>query len=226
MKQYMGVVETLVVDENEGFLDELKEVLAHDENFQVHYCSSFSEAKEVLQTKEFKLLLTELIFSNHDGVELIDFVRKQLNSDMLIAVLTSVKDQYSQVTVLNHGADDFYQKPINFRLLLTRLTALTKRLSYHRKGEIKEIGDVQIDYERFLVIRNESQVELQKKEFEIVDLLANSPDKVFTREEIKKQLWDDFDGVRNRTIDVHIRKLRSKLGDDFIHTIKGVGYRF
>jgi len=222
----MSIVETLVVDEDGAFLDELKEVFAVDENFDIHFCSSFDEAKELLSTNSYKLLLTELIFSNHDGVELIDFVRKQLKNEMLIAVLTHVKDHYSQVTVLNHGADDFYQKPINYRLLRTRLIALTRRLRYHKKGEVKEIGDVQIDYERFLVIRNESKVELQKKEFEIVDLLANSPDKVFTREEIKKQLWDDFDGVRNRTIDVHIRKLRSKLGDDFIHTIKGVGYRF
>jgi two-component system alkaline phosphatase synthesis response regulator PhoP len=222
----MSSVNVLIVDEDDAFLAELREIFEGDSLFQVMGCNSFDKAQEILQSEPFQILLTELIFANHDGVELIDYVRKQLKSNMLVAVLTGVRDQYSQVTVLNHGADDFYQKPMNHRLLRTRLAALTRRLRYQAKGEIKEIGDVQIDYERFLVIRNESKIELQKKEFEIVDLLANSPDKVFTREEIKKQLWDDFDEVRNRTIDVHIRKLRSKLGDDFIHTIKGVGYRF
>ena len=91
--------------------------------------------------------------------------------------------------------------------------------------DIKEVGDILIDNDRFIVIRNDNKIELQKKEFEIVDLLASHPDKIFTREEIKKNIWGGFDGVRNRTIDVHIRKLRAKLGDDFIQTIKGVGYR-
>ena len=219
------MIKVAIVDEDLAVLEEVKQALAIDETFDVSTFSDFDSAIDQFKKTEFDILITELIFSNHDGVELIDYFRKTLKSDILIAVYTHIDDNYSQVAVFNSGADDYFVKPINSRLLRAKLVALTKRLNYSNTNDIKEVRDILIDNDRFLVIRNENKIELQKKEFEIVDLLASHPDKVFTREEIKKKIWGGFDGVRNRTIDVHIRKLRSKLGDDFIQTIKGVGYR-
>tara|TARA_B100000780_G_C21123055_1_gene455098 strand:- start:654 stop:1319 length:666 start_codon:yes stop_codon:yes gene_type:complete len=219
------MMKVAVIDEDFKILEELKEALLEGSQFDVTLFSSYEDAIEKLANEDFDILITELIFSNHDGVELIEFVRKTLQSQMLITVFTNVDDNYSQVAVFDSGADDYFVKPINARLLRSKLVALTRRLNYCNQSDIKEVGDILIDNDRFIVIRNDNKIELQKKEFEIVDLLASHPDKIFTREEIKKNIWGGFDGVRNRTIDVHIRKLRAKLGDDFIQTIKGVGYR-
>ena len=221
----MNPLRILAIDPDKRFVSELTEAFENDTAFSFSSASSYKEALNFFTKGTPDIVVSELELPDSDGMEIIDYIKSALSGKPLISILTKVKDHYSQITVLNHGADDFMTKPINPRLLKKRLLGLARRLSTHGDEDVIEVGDVRIDYARYMVIRNNSKVELRKKEFEIVDLLAKDPNKVFTREEIKQQLWSDFDDVRNRTIDVHIRKLRSKLGDDFIHTIKGVGYR-
>ena len=165
-----------------------------------------------------------------DGVE----VCRQLRSDKvfdqtIISFLTARDEDYSQIAALDVGGDDYITKPIRPRLLISRVKALfrrTERGSEEQKSEVIEVGDLLIDKEKVLVFRQEEQIEMAKKEFELLLLLASKPGKVFTREEIFNKVWGTDVIVGNRTIDVHIRKLREKLGSQYIKTLKGVGYKF
>ncbi len=221
----MKPLSVLAIDPDQAFVTDLKVAFEGDTGFAFQSAGSFKESKTLFKKVAPDIIVSELELPDSDGMEVIDYVKTDLQSKPLVSILTKVKDHYSQIAILNHGADDFMNKPINLGLLKKRLFGLARRLSTNSDEDLIKVGDVEIDYARYLVIRNKSKVELQKKEFEIVDLLAKTPSKVFTREEIKEELWKDYEDVRNRTIDVHIRKIRSKLGDDFIHTIKGVGYR-
>jgi two-component system alkaline phosphatase synthesis response regulator PhoP len=142
--------------------------------------------------------------------------------------LTARSEEYSEIAGFNVGADDYIAKPIKPRALTSRINAILRR---NAQSDIEienklEIGDLVIDREAFLVYQRGEKVVLAKKEFELLYLLASKPGKVFTREVILKNIWEDSVVVTNRTIDVHIRKLREKLGDKYVSTVKGVGYKF
>ena len=142
--------------------------------------------------------------------------------------LTARSEEYSEIAGFNVGADDYIAKPIKPRALVSRINAILRRNSPSEEvTENKiEIGDLIIDREAYLVFQKGNKVVLAKKEFELLYLLASKPGKVYTREVILKNIWEDSVVVTNRTIDVHIRKLREKLGDDYVATVKGVGYKF
>jgi len=142
--------------------------------------------------------------------------------------LTARSEEYSEIAGFNVGADDYIAKPIKPRALISRINAILRRnTSPDEISENKvEIGDLIIDREAYLVYQNGEKVVLAKKEFELLYLLASKPGKVYTRESILKNIWEDSVVVTNRTIDVHIRKLREKLGETYVATVKGVGYKF
>jgi two-component system alkaline phosphatase synthesis response regulator PhoP len=149
----------------------------------------------------------------------------------LIAFLTARNEDYSQIAGFEVGADDYITKPIKPRVMISRINALFRRYEDNANGERNqsqklEIAGLQIDRSQYLVFRGDEKLELPRKEFELLSLLAAKPGKVFTREEILDKVWGEDVVVGDRTIDVHIRKLREKLGDELIRTVKGIGYKF
>jgi two-component system alkaline phosphatase synthesis response regulator PhoP len=159
-----------------------------------------------------------------DGIETCQIIRKDLNLNQpIIAFLTARTEDYAQIAGFEAGADDYINKPIRPRLLLSKIDSLLRRT---KTSEKQTEANIQIDRDRFLVIVNGESLTLPKKEFELLELLASRPGKVFNRDQILSVVWGNETIVGERTIDVHIRKLREKLGDDYIRTIKGVGYTF
>jgi two-component system alkaline phosphatase synthesis response regulator PhoP len=159
-----------------------------------------------------------------DGIETCQIIRKDLNLNQpIIAFLTARTEDYAQIAGFEAGADDYINKPIRPRLLLSKIDSLLRRT---KTSEKQFESTIQIDRDRFLVVVNGESLTLPKKEFELLELLASRPGKVFNRDQILSVVWGNETIVGERTIDVHIRKLREKLGDDYIRTIKGVGYTF
>jgi two-component system alkaline phosphatase synthesis response regulator PhoP len=166
-----------------------------------------------------------------DGVELCRLIRADDHlKNTLITFLTAREEEYSQIAALDVGGDDYITKPIRPRVLISRIKALLRR-KHTGSAEMEEetwleFGDLRIDKEKVMIIKNGEQIDLARKELELLMLLVSKPGKVFSREEIFNKIWGNDVIVGNRTIDVHIRKLREKIGDDFIKTIKGIGYKF
>lgn len=164
-----------------------------------------------------------------DGIEACRILRTMPEfKNTFMVFLTARSEEYSEIAGFNVGADDYIAKPIKPRALISRINAILKRnVQSEDTTENKlEISDLIIDRETFLVYRGGEKTILAKKEFELLYLLASKPGKVYTRDVILKNIWEDSVVVTNRTIDVHIRKLREKLGDTYVTTVKGVGYKF
>ena len=176
------------------------------------------------------LIILDIMMPEMDGVEVCRQLRSEpLFNNTVVAFLTARDEDYSQIAALDVGGDDYITKPIRPRVLISRVNALLRRSSRKEEddqAEIIEAGDLIIDKEKILVFRGDDRIELAKKEFELLSLLVSKPGKVFTREEIFNKIWGTDVIVGNRTIDVHIRKLREKLGNDYIKTLKGVGYKY
>ncbi len=166
-----------------------------------------------------------------DGIETCEQLRTIPElKEAMIAFLTARGEDYSQVAGFDAGADDYIAKPIKPKVLISRIKALLKRVlppdGNNDSLKIMRIGDIEIDLDRYLVIRSGKELHLPRKEFELLNLLAGRPGKVFTRDDIYRLVWGDDVIVGDRTIDVHIRKLREKIGEKHIRTVKGVGYTF
>ncbi|MBK9012752.1 MAG: response regulator transcription factor [Saprospiraceae bacterium] len=220
----------LIVDDEPDILEILTYNL-RKEGYQVETASNGEEGlKKALEVMP-DLIILDIMMPQMDGVEVCRNIRNQRVFDnTLIAFLTAREEDYSQIAALDVGGDDYITKPIKPRVLMSRVKALMRRnLKTEEENEAANqtiIGDLVIDRERFRVMQSGKEVELAKKEFELLNLLASKPGKVFTRDEIFNKIWGTDVIVGNRTIDVHIRKLREKLGDDYIKTIKGIGYRY
>ncbi len=183
------------------------------------------EAKKCLPD----LIILDVMMPKMDGIETCRVLRGMPEfKNTFMVFLTARSEEYSEIAGFNVGADDYIAKPIKPRALLSRINAILRRnLQAEEITETKlEISDLVIDREAFLVFQNGNKVVLAKKEFELLYLLASKPGKVYTREAILTSIWEDSVVVTNRTIDVHIRKLREKLGNDYVTTVKGVGYKF
>lgn len=175
------------------------------------------------------LVVLDIMMPVMDGVELCRQLRADKAFDnTVITFLTAREEDYSQIAALDIGGDDYITKPISPRVLLSRVKALLRRgvRKEEEAPKVIAIGDIEIDLEQIVVRRGEERIELAKKEFDLLKLLASKPGKVFSRDEIFNRVWGADVIVGNRTIDVHIRKLREKLGDHYIKTIKGIGYKF
>ena len=226
----MEDVKILVVDDEPDILEILSYNL-RKEGFQVTTANNGEEA--VAKAKEVKptLIILDIMMPQMDGVEVCRAIRANKEfDDVLIAFLTAREEDYSQIAALDVGGDDYITKPIKPRVLMSRVKALLRRAGRvdvnDEHEHILTVGDLIVDKESVTVKRGDETIELAKKEFELLGLLISKPGKVFTREEIFNKVWGTEVIVGNRTIDVHIRKLREKIGDNYIKTIKGIGYRF
>lgn len=178
------------------------------------------------------LIILDVMMPEMDGIETCEEMRKipALNSTV-IAFLTARNEDYSQIAGFEAGADDYIAKPVKPKVLVSRVAALLKRFGKNEEGESGESniikhGNLTIDREKYTVSNNGVELALPRKEFSLLLLLISKPEKVFTRDEIYTSIWGDTIVVGDRTIDVHIRKLREKIGEEYIKTVKGVGYKF
>lgn len=221
----------LLVDDEEDILEFIGYNL-EKEGFKVLKAGNGQDAIEIAVNEGPQLILLDVMMPKMDGIETCEELRKipELRN-VLIAFLTARGEDYSQIAGFEAGGDDYITKPIKPKLLTSKVKALLKRYKKIDK-EIQnteipaEISDIRIDKEKYIVILKGEELFLPKKEFELLNLLISKPEKVFSREEIFHKVWGDNIIVGDRTIDVHIRKLREKLGKDYIRTIKGVGYKF
>ena len=222
----------LVVDDEQDILEFLSYNL-RKEGFQVYQANSGKMAINLAQEVIPHLIILDIMMPEIDGIETCSLIREipQLHQT-LIAFLSARSEDYSQIAGFTAGADDFIAKPIRPKVLISRVNALLRRFSptvnYTENKNVapKIIGNITIDYEKYMVRVNDDEIYLPKKEFVLLQLLTSRPSKVFTRDEIFDHIWGSETFVGDRTIDVYIRKLREKLGDERIKTIKGVGYRF
>ncbi len=215
----------------EGRNSQFKELSSILQKFKLDFktVNSSAEALKFLGSETPGLVLMDLLIDARDAIDLTGEIRNSVkNCDSNIVVFSDRKENYVEITALNAGADDFMVKPVNKRLFESRLKAWLRqstRQAISENGSATR-GDIYLDEERYIAVVRESEVVLQRKEFQIMSLLLSKPQKVFSRIEIKEMVWLDSRRVRNRTIDVHIRNLRSKLGGEYIRTYKGIGYSF
>ncbi|RYD88889.1 MAG: response regulator transcription factor, partial [Sphingobacteriales bacterium] len=174
------------------------------------------------------LIIMDVMMPEMDGMEATEAIRKIPElSNVIITFLTARSEDYSQVAGFDAGADDYITKPIKPKLLVSKVKALLRRMKDDGKNsETLNVGGIEINREEYKIIMEDREIVLPRKEFELFYLLASKPGKVFKREEILDKVWGNEVVVGGRTIDVHIRKLREKLGDDVVSTVKGVGYKF
>jgi len=218
----------LIVDDEPDIL-ELIEYNLKKEGYQVFLARNGQEAVAEAKRSLPDLIVLDIMMPKMDGIEACRIMRTMPEfKNTFMVFLTARSEEYSEIAGFNVGADDYIAKPIKPRALVSRINAILRRNAPAEDvTENKlEIGDLVIDREAYLVYKKGVKVVLAKKEFELLYLLASKPGKVYTREVILKNIWEDSVVVTNRTIDVHIRKLREKLGDDVVATVKGVGYKF
>jgi two-component system alkaline phosphatase synthesis response regulator PhoP len=217
----------LLIDDEQDILEFLSYNL-RKEGYKVYTASNGEEGIKIVQKIAPSLILLDVMMPVLDGIETCQMIRKDLNiTQPIIAFLTSRAEDYSQIAGFEAGADDYITKPVRPRLLVSKVESLLRRLEKPIAEDISTPSTkIKIDRDRFLVEVNDIVLILPKKEFELLELLAGRPGKVFNREQILSIVWGNETIVGERTIDVHIRKLREKLGDSYIRTIKGVGYTF
>ena len=217
----------LLVDDEPDILEFLSYNI-RKEGYKVFTANNGEEGVKLTQQLSPSLILLDVMMPKMDGIETCQIIRKDLNiTQPIIAFLTSRAEDYAQIAGFEAGADDYISKPIRPRLLLSKIESLLRRLDKSHGIVIEsEVNSLKIDREKFLIEISGKQIILPKKEFELLELLASRPGKVFNREQILSIVWGNETIVGERTIDVHIRKLREKLGDEYISTIKGVGYTF
>jgi two-component system alkaline phosphatase synthesis response regulator PhoP len=197
------------------------------EGYDVHTASNGEEGLKLATTIKSDLILLDVMMPKMDGIEVCEMIREnQSITQPLIAFLTSRNEDYSQIAGFNAGGDDYINKPIRPKVLISRVEALLRRKYVTDTDDTEPSKKLMLDRDRFLLMLDGNEVQLPKKEFELLELLLSKPGRVFPRDQILSKVWGDDTIVGERTIDVHIRKLREKIGDDYIRTIKGVGYTY
>jgi len=217
----------LIVDDEEDILQFLEYNLKK-ENFEVYTASSGRVAIGIAERVKPDLIILDVMMPDLDGIETCKELRAIASlKNTLVAFLTARNEDYSQIAGFDAGADDYISKPIKPRVLISRINALLRRNNPMSSTQVFETGTgLKIDRDRYVIENLGKEITLPKKEFELLALLASKPGHVFTRETILSTVWGDLVVVGDRTIDVHIRKLREKIGDEAIKTVKGVGYKF
>lgn len=217
----------LLVDDEPDILEFLSYNLKK-EGYEVFTAQNGEKGIDVAIKERPDLVLLDMMMPGMDGVEVCEKLRADSRcKNTVIAFLTARSEDYSQIAGFDAGGDDYIMKPIKPRVLVSRVAALLRRGGgLEGTGEVIDVGDLHIDKEKYQVVKAGRAIDLPRKEFELLSLLASRPGKVFNREEILDNVWGAEVVVGGRTIDVHIRKLREKVGEGFIKTIKGVGYKF
>ncbi len=222
----------LLVDDEADILDFLSYNLKKA-GFNVFTANNGRDGLKLAKQYIPHLIILDVMMPEMDGIETCEEIRKQpMLNNTVVAFLTARSEDYSQIAGFEAGADDYIAKPIKPKVLISRVSALLKRFGKQddaaevSEGNIIKLGDLVIDREKYTVINGGVELALPRKEFSLLLLLISKPEKVFTRDEIYSAIWGDAIVVGDRTIDVHIRKLREKIGDQYIKTVKGVGYKF
>tara|TARA_B100000401_G_scaffold416876_1_gene339529 strand:+ start:17 stop:688 length:672 start_codon:yes stop_codon:yes gene_type:complete len=221
----MSIYSVLVVDDEIDILEFVSYNL-QKENYQVFTANNGIEAIEIAKEKTPDLIILDVMMPDMDGIITCQKLReiKSLD-DTIITFLSARSEDYSQIAGFESGADDYITKPIRPKVLLSRVKALLSRKS-SSNSSILEYGELKIHEQKHLVVYKEKELSLPKKEFKLLVLLCSKPGHVFTRQEILNDVWGADVFVGDRTIDVHIRKLREKINSDYFKTVKGVGYKF
>ena len=215
----------LIVDDEEDILQFLSYNL-EKEGYIVIVATNGADALKVAKKEKPDLIVLDIMMPVMDGIETCKELREMPETkNTLIVFLTARSEDYSQIAGLESGADDYITKPIRPRLFISRIKALLRRIHPLEDKLIIDLGDLKIDKEKHLVLKNNRLIELPRKEFMLLELLASKPGKVFSREFILEKVWGEDVIVGERTIDVHIRKIREKIGEEYIKTVKGLGYK-
>ena len=220
-------IRILLVDDDADILEIVGYNLSQ-EGYQISTASNGREAVAKAKKELPQLIIMDVMMPEMDGMEACENIRKIPElQNTIITFLTARSEDYSQVAGFDAGADDYITKPIKPKVLVSKVKALLRRLKEtEQNSETLNVGGIEINREEYKIVKDNIEIVLPRKEFELFYLLASKPGKVFKREEILDKVWGNDVIVGGRTIDVHIRKLREKIGDDFFKTIKGVGYKF
>jgi len=221
-------IRILLVDDEPDILEILKYNLS-TEGYQVYTAKNGLEGVEKAKKKRPHLIILDVMMPEMDGIEACETIRNTEGlEETIITFLTARGEDYSQVAGFDAGADDYITKPIKPKVLVSKVKALLRRIKEQEDApdEIKKVGNIIINREEYKVVNKGEEIILPRKEFELLALLTSKPDKVFKREVILDKVWGQEVVVGGRTIDVHIRKLREKIGDHHFKTVKGVGYKF
>ena len=220
----MSKFKILIVDDD----DDIRHLLNYNlnkEGFITEVAENGLECLDKIQSFNPDLILLDVMMPNMDGIEVCEKIKTDPNNkNIFICFLTARSEDYSQIAGLEAGGDDYVSKPIKPKVLISRLNAILRRKIQDEPK--KEHNGIEINREKYVVLKKGIEIQLPKKEFELLSLLFSKPNFVFRREEILNHVWGTDIVVGNRTIDVHIRKLREKLGDHHIATVKGIGYKF
>ena len=214
----------LIVDDDDDIRHLLKYNLEKS-GFITNVAANGLECLEMVKSYNPDLILLDVMMPGMDGIEVCERIKSDpQNKNIFICFLTARSEDYSQIAGLEAGGDDYVSKPIKPKVLVSRINAILRRKSNEEPKEVK--NGIQINYEKYVVLKNGEEVQLPKKEFELLSLLHSKPNFVFRREQILNHVWGTDIVVGDRTIDVHIRKLREKLGVHHIVTVKGIGYKY
>lgn len=215
----------LIVDDEQDIVTLIK-YNVETEGHTAYTASNGKDAIDLARKMQPDLILLDVMMPEMDGIETCEKIRNEAHlKDVIIAFLTARNEDYSQIAGFDAGADDYISKPVKPKVLMSRINALLRRTPVKGTSEASTSAII-IDREKYLIIKNEKEIILPKKEFELLALLNTKPGKVFSRDEILENVWGKDIVVGDRTIDVHVRKLREKVGENFIKTVKGVGYKF
>jgi two-component system alkaline phosphatase synthesis response regulator PhoP len=227
MDMAVGVQKVLLVDDEPDIIELLRYNLER-EGYAVSSASNGRDAIKAAKTERPDLIVLDIMMPGMDGVEVCNQLRQMPEfKRTVITFLTARGEDYSQIAGFEAGADDFITKPVRPKVFVSKVKALLKRTGAERpEGQVLEANGVRVNLEKVTVEAGGHEMHLPKKEFELLVLLMSKPGKVFKRDEIYDQVWGNELFVGDRTIDVHIRKLREKIGDDRIRTVKGIGYTF
>ncbi|HSN09834.1 MAG TPA: response regulator transcription factor [Hanamia sp.] len=217
---------TILVADDELDILEILNFNLQAEGYHVIKATNGNEAVELARIHKPDLIILDVMMPGKTGFEVCKILRAdKAFENTIIIFLTALNDDSTEIKGLETGGDDYITKPISPKVLISRVNALFRRIM-KETGSVLQIGDLSIDREKYIVTLKNEEIILARKEFELLALLASKPSKVFLRNEILDKVWGTEVIVGDRTIDVHIRKIRQKLGDDCIATVKGVGYKF
>lgn len=220
------MVSILIIDDEDDIRDILKYNL-EKEGFYIRVASNGEQGIKLIQESIPDLIILDVMMPGMDGIEVCEAIRNNAEfNKILICLLTARNEDYSQIAGLNAGADDYVAKPIKPKVLVSRINALLRRKGKIELSNNTKSSDLVINREKYLIEKNGEVIHLPRKEFELLALLASRPHSVFERDVILESVWGTDIIVGDRTIDVHVRKLREKIGDNYIKTVKGVGYKF
>jgi two-component system, OmpR family, alkaline phosphatase synthesis response regulator PhoP len=216
----------LIVDDEQDILDMLQYIM-EKEGFEVKIAKNGPEAIKIAQEFQPKLILLDIMMPHMDGIETCRMMRELDElKEVVIVFLTARSEEYSEIAAFESGANDYIVKPIKPRALVSRISSYFRKDTSSKKSTVISLNNLVIDKQSYTVHVGETKVTLAKKEFELLYFLCQHPNKIFNRDDILKRVWGADVYVVSRTVDVHIRKIREKIGEHYISTIKGIGYKF